>query len=792
MIGGQPDSRFAASGHGQAHGGLDYTASSLQASLAVAASELTEDDTSGLASDGHVQDTGSNLDAAGLSLDMSQDWDESSLAYFLNDIMLPPLTPVPDGHDLPNEQPYHLRTPRDFLDFGTFNMDTLPDLDIHALQQNNNHHLETMPSVTNLNAMLSSPLPASGTATPIFADGISSGNAAFMRSMWMWTPTNRDHGGEDSLNLSLPSSDMDSPETRALAGRPVFHHRLDNTLRDKILASVLGTCDPSLYTAIASSFPSAEMLNKLLHFYMSTHLALTDPWLHLPTIELDNQSLELVIMMISAGAVVCSVTSIRRLGFALQEAVRVALAKKFETDNRFTRDLTTLQAFALQLQVGLWSGDKRKMELAESFAQPLITASLSIFMVRRAGRFGQLRGPLSMPTPEDAGETLDLKWRAWVHAESYKRLACHLLIHDAQASMARAVAPLLSPAEISLGFPASKQLWSAGCAREWRILCLDHNLACPDKSLSISRGLNNLSQLRDQQNIDLCFAAIIVIYSTWAVVHSHLQLNALTRSPTSTPRHNGSFINSSQNPGVVHFIEQILLVLSDWNESFRPTMALVSERTLLGLHVSFEQVQLFAGKEGEDEARRAFPMLQQWADSSDARKAVWHAGQILRAARRCHANELLDFGAICLYHAGLTFWAYAVVRTAAPSHLPGQTQSSRALSNPGDTVYVWLDGDDCPAVQRFISLNRGIPVVHDGTDSANGSVSLSSPKTLMGLCIDLLRKNANARDHGGYLPLVENLSQLMRDLGNAAQGVLSGQLRRFKEHQPGARGGSIT
>lgn len=37
--------------------------------------------------------------------------------------------------------------------------------------------------------------------------------------------------------------------------------------------------------------------------------------------------------------------------------------------------LLILQAFALKLQVGLWSSDKRKMELAESFAQPLITIS---------------------------------------------------------------------------------------------------------------------------------------------------------------------------------------------------------------------------------------------------------------------------------------------------------------------------------------------------------------------------------------------------------------------------------
>ncbi len=54
--------------------------------------------------------------------DFSPDFDESSLAYFLNDIMVPPI------YNAPVNQQYQPRTPRDFLDFGIFNMDTL-DMD---------------------------------------------------------------------------------------------------------------------------------------------------------------------------------------------------------------------------------------------------------------------------------------------------------------------------------------------------------------------------------------------------------------------------------------------------------------------------------------------------------------------------------------------------------------------------------------------------------------------------------------------------------------------------------------
>jgi hypothetical protein len=49
------------------------------------------------------------------------------------------------------------------------------------------------------------------------------------------------------------------------------------------------------------------------------------------------------------------------------------MTEKFERDNSRTRDLQILQTYALELQIGLWSGNKRKMEIAESHAQPLIT-----------------------------------------------------------------------------------------------------------------------------------------------------------------------------------------------------------------------------------------------------------------------------------------------------------------------------------------------------------------------------------------------------------------------------------
>jgi len=40
-----------------------------------------------------------------------------------------------------------------------------------------------------------------------------------------------------------------------------------------------------------------------------------------------------------------------------------------------TRNLQNLQAYMILSEIGLWSGNSRKMEIAESFVQPLVVVS---------------------------------------------------------------------------------------------------------------------------------------------------------------------------------------------------------------------------------------------------------------------------------------------------------------------------------------------------------------------------------------------------------------------------------
>ena len=703
---------------------------------------------------------------------------ESSLAEFLTDIMLPPATgPADQALGLQTGQTH---TQKDFLDFGTSWLDFV---ELDALLTDHNAEVGLKPN----NHVSFQPLPPSGSKTPLFGQSFDKRNAAFSRSIWRWTPTKKDHGGPQHLNLSLPLADMNSPETRSAASITVPGQRIEPALRDQILALILSTCDKSMYSDVVSSFPSIDLLNGLLHHFLNTQFCQIDSWLHVPTFSVEEQQLELLTAIIAAGGVTSSMPALRKLGFALHESARDAVAVKFESDNRYTRNLDCIQALTLTLQMGLWSGDKRKMEIAESFLQPPIT------MMRRAGRLSRSKGGLPPPTLQDSAETLQSKWREWVNAESYKRLAIHLMIHDAQASMAQQTPPLLSPAEMTLDLPESRNLWCADTAEAWRNIYLqEHGVLTAEKSLSIAQSISHVSMIREQPGVDIQLSAMVAVYCVWAAVWSHLQFNSLLRFPT--PSHGASetlVVSNSWDSGLSQLLDRFHLMVSDWND-FRPPMALVLERVLLNMHISFEQVQLFAGKEGEEEARRVLPLLQHWSTTSDARQAVWHAGQILKAARRCPQRNLRDFQAVCLYHAGMTFWTYALVSASISDQQDIYMDNQATRSKPAVSVSerVWLDGEDCQAVQRFIALNRGTPVVCSSAGEVGASdmlpVRLDNPRAIMSICTGLLKGNSPMEEGGTPLPLVENLSQLMHDLGIAAHELLQGSLRRSREVQTAA------
>ena len=178
----------------------------------------------------------------------------------------------------------------------------------------------------------------------------------------------------------------------------------------------------------------------------------------------------------------------------------------------------------------------------------------------------------------------------------------------------------------------------------------------------------------------------------------------------------------------------------EWHVDLKPAVWLLHEQCSMHLCVSLEDVQLLAGKHGEEECCRIFPILKLWAKTPEARQALFHAGQILRAAKKYEQFMLRDASAVAVYHASLIFWAYAIASRGDASTATDTTLSQSHGSRSLD--FVRLDDLEGPDVRRFLVLGLGIPCLQAHVQTEDGlvlrDVSLSEPAEVMTTTIRIL------------------------------------------------------
>ena len=437
-------------------------------------------------------------------------------------------------------------------------------------------------------------------------------------------------------------------------------------------------------------------------------------------------------------------------------------------DNRTTRELQIVQAFALELNVGLWSGNKRKMEIAESNSQPLVT------MLRRAGHYRR-KAPMEPPLLEDDAKTLESKWRAWVEAESFKRLAFHTLIHDAQASICLLTHPLVSYAEMSLDLPYSLALWRAKTAVEWRDVYLRKLPNISNRLPSLMHCIHDIEPVSKVQDcIDLQFSTLAILHGIWSLVSEYRQLEFVLKIQPQGGQGNGNLISTSWHRELCQILDHFSMTVTGFNISIPQEARILQELFMMNLHVSFEELQLFAGKEGSEEAHRVYPFLRQWFNKPLSRKAIFYAGQILRAADLFPSSQLRDFYAVALYHSALCFWVYGMCSMGtSPSDRIQDHHIGGEVEEP-----VWLDGEETANTNRFVATSRGIPMIRASSrlGEEGGGCRVDNPKAIMETIIHIMRRNCSPGS-SVLPPLVETLGQLMTDLGNAAW-IVSNQSSR--------------
>ncbi|KAK3983920.1 zinc finger protein klf1 [Cladorrhinum sp. PSN332] len=595
-------------------------------------------------------------------------------------------------------------------------------------------------------------------------------------SPWRWVPQRTDSAYIEQSNLPLPSKD--SQGARVMTDR-VVKDTLHASCRDQILAIVLSTCrENSMVNRVASSFPSAEMMDSWIHVFLAAHLCQVSSWIHHGTFSLNKQSPEWLAIATAAGVALAPVATLRRFGFALQEAVRITIPSRFEENNTNIAVLGQVQALMLVQDVGLWSGNRRKMEIAECHLP------VPIAMMRYRGKFGRTSYPNVVFYPSDEGKVLEDKWKRWYELESWKRLAFHAYLRDAQVSMTQFNNPSMSYAELTLPLPCSRELWFARTAEEFKIRYLESSsvgagVQRPPSLGDLLRDTNLLST--NHHRLDVQYSISIFLHGFWALIWEFRQMRSVYR-PTTHPQSFASSIDTileARRQELCKQLHDFQRATRGWHEmSAQETMVL--HLLLMNLNVCLNDLQIFSGKEGEEQAKKILPNLQRWRGTPEARTAIWHAGQIYRQGKMFFPQgHLKDFYAIAVQHASLCIWTWGIVTRSLNGGRDGTGGGGRGME-AGQRGVVYIDDEESPAAQHWRDFDQGgRPAIRGGPvkDSGGGGGGpggtgslLENPWACMAIAQQILQANfAGGRE--GLPPVSENIVLVLKQLESAAWAV---------------------
>ncbi|KAI7548014.1 hypothetical protein KC331_g4668 [Hortaea werneckii] len=590
------------------------------------------------------------------------------------------------------------------------------------------------------------------------ADHARERHAIFKRSPWLWIPERNSNAFTEHNRIQLDEGHLQSASSphQPFAETLSIPDRLSQSSRDRILQLIVRTAKSQI---CITSFPSADCLDLLIKMGIAKKFE-TDAWIHPFTFKSEECRPELLTALVAAGCVCFGVKTVSRTGLVLVEIVRVALSRVIEEDNSAVRDLQWLQASMIWLDIAAFCGFKRKMEVAESNLQPLITA------MRRYGKFDRVAYSPITPSTANSASQLHETWLQWVEAQSFCRLAHHLFEHDTFMTLTKHRNPLLSYAELSLPLPASRALWLAPSADEWRTIYLGQQSSSHRQAPSLRSILADSGIMRCMTpEVDLQVTTSTYLSGIAAQVWEHGKLVSLHANGGDDSDATARLWNQSRHEklcDILHTSE-----LSTNVATF--SAASMKHFLLMTLHVNLDNIMRFAGKCGEAEAQQAYQALVVWLPTKPARLALWHAVQVVRAARDAAPYQLRGCDAFLTWHAVSLMWAYGMLqqnvarRTARSSPVP-ESSTLEASAPASQKRFVLLDGERSAEVDDFLYRNDGIPCMRL-LDSSHTVCSLHKAQNVMTIGIEVLERNCPGEGRVGMPQMIKSLCDLMEELG---------------------------
>ncbi|KIL89329.1 hypothetical protein FAVG1_07723 [Fusarium avenaceum] len=556
-------------------------------------------------------------------------------------------------------------------------------------------------------------------------------------------------------NSNLPPIES-CPEPQDLSNDTVSWRKLLPASRDRILTIILGNSPSTSLFKTLSLFPSVELLDGLLRHYLTSPVSHAYTFLHLAKFDPNTKSPELLASMIASASLLTPDPTLQKLGITIQECVLDILPRHFRTGNSIIRDLELAQAFLITVEVGLWSGQMKQTEAAESFLQPLLT------MMRRTGKFNHSSYPnMRIDNVEDG--RLESFWQEWVELESFKRLVFRVLKHDTNTSMALQTNPLISYAELSLPLPQPTSLWCAPTAERWKATFLNQGIDS-DRTLTIHDYFNDPQQLFTwDKALDIDIARDAFLSCCWRLSWEYIQLRSFQAN------HSQRWSSTVMSLRYEELIQQMKHFHSGVSLLANPLLdaEMKMHHIQLHLHLPCHDIQLLNTSKNPDQLEAASLRLGRWSKEVSARKSILHAGQIIRiAASSLHAT-IRGPAAFMLYHAGLALLIYG--KFSANKNWMSARKDGSTIQGFEQRQVVRVDGVDSAITQKFVEFGLGTPTIQDYSDLGHtqGEVSVNNCQDISSAIIRVFRGN-----YKGSLrpPIVNQMIQLIADL----QVVLKG------------------
>lgn len=335
------------------------------------------------------------------------------------------------------------------------------------------------------------------------------------------------------------------------------------------------------------------------------------------------------------------------------------------------------------------------------------------------------------------------------------------------------VNPLMSYAEVRVPFPDPNSMWRATTAEEWKAAWLRSEDSPAKQCLALSDAVRISISEVSQKRLKV-EEILYTSYGFWGLVWEQQQFREAMQSGDVTgdeemPDTPNLMLPAQREPLLKAFnaLRGSLITLDDEGAGISiAEPMLVLEYLSMALHVPLQGLHAFAGRDGEREARRIYPLLQEWVQSREARQGIWHAGQVLRAAKAHSSRDMRDLRIMLVYQASITLWVYGVILKA--SHSASRSLPAGEIAHEG---LVWLDGEGKGAsLRKFIAIAEGVPALRGVVDDSMAEAPtclVEDAGSTMKMVITILRRSIDSRD-GTQLGLVESITNLMAEIAKVA------------------------